>query len=64
MEAARTMLADSGLPKNFWAEAVNTANYIFNRIEKAISQKTPLEELYGIKPSLKEFHHFGSEVYR
>ncbi|GJY00337.1 putative ribonuclease H-like domain-containing protein [Tanacetum coccineum] len=29
IEAARTMLADSLLPTNFWAEAVNTACYIF-----------------------------------
>ncbi|GKE30718.1 putative ribonuclease H-like domain-containing protein, partial [Tanacetum coccineum] len=30
-EAARTMLADSLLPTTFWAEAVSTACYIFNR---------------------------------
>ncbi|GJX46822.1 putative ribonuclease H-like domain-containing protein [Tanacetum coccineum] len=32
IEAARTMLADSLLPTTFWAEAVSTACYIFNRI--------------------------------
>ncbi|GJV94292.1 putative ribonuclease H-like domain-containing protein [Tanacetum coccineum] len=31
IEAARTMLADSLLPTTFWAEAVNTACYTFNR---------------------------------
>ncbi|GKE81592.1 putative ribonuclease H-like domain-containing protein, partial [Tanacetum coccineum] len=31
IEAARIMLADSLLPTNFWAEAVSTACYIFNR---------------------------------
>ncbi|GJV05825.1 putative ribonuclease H-like domain-containing protein [Tanacetum coccineum] len=31
IEAARTMLADSLLPTTFWAEAVSTACYIFNR---------------------------------
>ncbi|GKA71882.1 hypothetical protein Tco_0778098 [Tanacetum coccineum] len=31
IEAARTMLADSHLPTTFWAEAVNTACYTFNR---------------------------------
>ncbi|XP_021718849.1 uncharacterized protein LOC110686539 [Chenopodium quinoa] len=30
-EMARTMLIASGLPRNFWAEAVNTACYILNR---------------------------------
>ncbi|GKC80448.1 putative ribonuclease H-like domain-containing protein, partial [Tanacetum coccineum] len=32
IEAARTMLADSKLPTTFWAEAVNTACYVQNRI--------------------------------
>ena len=32
IEAARTMLADSGLPLTFWAEAVNTACYVQNRV--------------------------------
>ncbi|GJU23284.1 putative ribonuclease H-like domain-containing protein [Tanacetum coccineum] len=32
IEAARTMLADSLLPTTFWAEAVSTACYIFNRM--------------------------------
>ncbi|GKB72161.1 putative ribonuclease H-like domain-containing protein [Tanacetum coccineum] len=32
IEAARTMLADSLLPTTFWAEAVNIACYIFNRM--------------------------------
>ncbi|GJY31314.1 putative ribonuclease H-like domain-containing protein [Tanacetum coccineum] len=35
IEAARTMLADSHLPTTFWAEAVNTACYTFNRTEEA-----------------------------
>nr|GEX21015.1 ribonuclease H-like domain-containing protein [Tanacetum cinerariifolium] len=34
IEAARTMLADSKLPITFWAEAVNTACYVQNRISK------------------------------
>ncbi|GJS48487.1 putative ribonuclease H-like domain-containing protein [Tanacetum coccineum] len=32
IEAARTMLADSLLPIPFWAEAVNTACYVLNRV--------------------------------
>nr|GEU73547.1 hypothetical protein [Tanacetum cinerariifolium] len=32
IEAARTMLADSKLPTTFWAEAVNTACYVRNRV--------------------------------
>ncbi|GKB76328.1 ribonuclease H-like domain-containing protein, partial [Tanacetum coccineum] len=37
IEAARTMLADSKLPTTFWAEAVNTACYVQNRV----SENTP-----------------------
>ncbi|GKD42840.1 putative ribonuclease H-like domain-containing protein [Tanacetum coccineum] len=33
IEEARTMLADSLLPTIFWAEAVNTACYVLNRVE-------------------------------
>ncbi|GKC07772.1 putative ribonuclease H-like domain-containing protein [Tanacetum coccineum] len=32
IEAARTMLADFKLPTTFWAEAVNTAYYVQNRV--------------------------------
>ncbi|GKF91671.1 putative ribonuclease H-like domain-containing protein [Tanacetum coccineum] len=32
IEAARTMLADSKLTTTFWAEAVNTACYVQNRV--------------------------------
>ncbi|GJV93461.1 putative ribonuclease H-like domain-containing protein, partial [Tanacetum coccineum] len=32
IEAARTMLADSKLPTTFWAEAVNIACYVQNRV--------------------------------
>nr|GEY05676.1 ribonuclease H-like domain-containing protein [Tanacetum cinerariifolium]GEY06767.1 ribonuclease H-like domain-containing protein [Tanacetum cinerariifolium] len=32
IEAAKTMLADSKLPTTFWAEAVNTACYVQNRV--------------------------------
>nr|GEY35688.1 hypothetical protein [Tanacetum cinerariifolium] len=32
IEATRTMLADSKLPTTFWAEAVNTACYVQNRV--------------------------------
>ncbi|GKE93371.1 putative ribonuclease H-like domain-containing protein [Tanacetum coccineum] len=53
IEAARTMLADSHLPTTFWAEAVNTACYTFNRVRVTKPQnKTPYELLFGHKPIL------------
>nr|GEV58400.1 hypothetical protein [Tanacetum cinerariifolium] len=46
IEATRTMLADSFLPTIFWAEAVNTACYVFNRVLVTKPQnKTPYELL-------------------
>ncbi|GJT27160.1 putative ribonuclease H-like domain-containing protein, partial [Tanacetum coccineum] len=49
IEAARTMLADSLLPTTFWAEAVSTACYIFNRVRVTKPQhKTPYELLFGL----------------
>ncbi|KAJ4981469.1 hypothetical protein NE237_032306 [Protea cynaroides] len=44
MERARCMLSNSGLEKDFWAEAVNTACYLVNRSPStAIECKTPNE---------------------
>nr|GFB40294.1 hypothetical protein [Tanacetum cinerariifolium] len=34
IKAARTMLADAKLPVTFWAEAVNTACYVQNRVKE------------------------------
>ncbi|GJS86497.1 ribonuclease H-like domain-containing protein [Tanacetum coccineum] len=48
IEAARTMLADSLLPTTFWAEAVNTACYVQNRVlVTKPHNKTPYELLLG-----------------
>ncbi|GJV44402.1 putative ribonuclease H-like domain-containing protein [Tanacetum coccineum] len=48
IEATRTMLADSLLPILFWAEAVNTACYVLNRVLVTKPQnKTPYELLIG-----------------
>nr|GEU67430.1 putative ribonuclease H-like domain-containing protein [Tanacetum cinerariifolium] len=51
IEAARTMLADSLLPIPFWAEAVNTACYVQNRVlVTKPHNKTPYELLHGRTP--------------
>ncbi|GKA87252.1 putative ribonuclease H-like domain-containing protein [Tanacetum coccineum] len=52
IEAARTMLADSFLPNTFWAEAVSTACYVFNRVLVTKPQnKTPYELITGKGPT-------------
>nr|GFC13779.1 hypothetical protein [Tanacetum cinerariifolium] len=48
IEADRTMLADSFLPTKFWAEVVNPACYVLNRVLVTKPQnKTPYERLTG-----------------
>ncbi|GKA95792.1 putative ribonuclease H-like domain-containing protein [Tanacetum coccineum] len=53
IEATRTMLADLKLPTTFWAEVVNTACYVQNRVLVIKPHnKTPYELLHGKTPSL------------
>ncbi|GJX01708.1 putative ribonuclease H-like domain-containing protein [Tanacetum coccineum] len=60
IEAARTMLADSLLPIPFWAEAVNTACYVLNRVLMTKHQnKTLYELLIGKPPSISFMRPFG-----
>ncbi|GJU45506.1 ribonuclease H-like domain-containing protein [Tanacetum coccineum] len=55
IEAARTMLVDSKLPTTFWAEAVNTACYVLNRVLVIKPHnKTPYELIRG-RPPLIDF---------
>nr|GEV99117.1 copia protein [Tanacetum cinerariifolium] len=63
IEAARTMLADSLLPISFWAEAVNTACYVQNRVLLTKPQnKTSYELLLGRTPSIVFMRPFGCPV--
>ncbi|GJX43763.1 putative ribonuclease H-like domain-containing protein [Tanacetum coccineum] len=63
IEAARTMLADSLLPTTFWAEAVNTACYVQNRVlVTKPHNKTPYELLLGRPPSIRFMRPFGCPV--
>ncbi|GJX97251.1 putative ribonuclease H-like domain-containing protein [Tanacetum coccineum] len=63
IEAARTMLADSKLPTTFWAEAVNTACYVQNRVlVTKPHNKTPYELFLGRKPALGFIRLFGCPV--
>ncbi|GJZ67365.1 retrovirus-related pol polyprotein from transposon TNT 1-94 [Tanacetum coccineum] len=63
IEAAKTMLADSLLPIPFWAEAVNTACYVQNRVlVTKPHNKTPYELLIGRTPIISFMRHFGCPV--
>nr|GEX45269.1 hypothetical protein [Tanacetum cinerariifolium] len=63
IEAARTMLADSLLTIPFWAEAVNTACYVTNRVlVNKPHNKTLYELLHGRTPSISFIRLFGCLV--
>ncbi|MCH79544.1 gag-protease polyprotein [Trifolium medium] len=63
-ESARVMLHAKHLPYHFWAEAMNTACYIHNRVTLRTGTTTTLYELWkGRKPTVKHFHVFGSTCY-
>ncbi|KAI3825339.1 hypothetical protein L1987_06821 [Smallanthus sonchifolius] len=61
VETARTMLADSKLPVTFWAEAVNTACHVLNRVLTVKRHnKTCYELLNNRKPNLEYLLPFGN----
>ncbi|GJR29693.1 ribonuclease H-like domain-containing protein [Tanacetum coccineum] len=63
IEAVRTMLADSKLPTTFWAEAINTACYVQNRVLVVKPHnKTPYERFHGRTPTLSFIRPFGCPV--
>ncbi|GJW64709.1 putative ribonuclease H-like domain-containing protein [Tanacetum coccineum] len=63
IEAAKTMLANSKLPTTFWAEAVNTACYVQNRVLVVKPHnKTPYELFHGRTPTLSFMRPFGYPV--
>uniref|UniRef100_A0A6V7IJ77 Retrovirus-related Pol polyprotein from transposon TNT 1-94 n=1 Tax=Bracon brevicornis TaxID=1563983 RepID=A0A6V7IJ77_9HYME len=63
IEMARCLLIQSKLPLIFWAEAVNTANYIRNRCPSRNTEKTSFEIFTGKIPDVTNFQEFGSEVF-
>ncbi|GJZ12128.1 putative ribonuclease H-like domain-containing protein [Tanacetum coccineum] len=63
IEAARTVLADFKLPTTFWAEAVNTACYVQNRVLVVKPHyKIPYELFHGRTPTLSFMRPFGCPV--
>ncbi|GKA42274.1 putative ribonuclease H-like domain-containing protein [Tanacetum coccineum] len=63
IEAARTMLVDFKLPTTFWAEAVNSACYVQNRVLVVKPHnKTPYERFHGRIPTLSFMRPFGCLV--
>nr|GEV71333.1 retrovirus-related Pol polyprotein from transposon TNT 1-94 [Tanacetum cinerariifolium] len=63
IEAVRTMLADAKLPVTFWAEAVNTACYVQNRVlVTKPHNKTPYELFNERSIAIGFLRPFGCHV--
>nr|GEX80133.1 putative ribonuclease H-like domain-containing protein [Tanacetum cinerariifolium] len=63
IEAARTMLVDAKLPVTFWAEAVNIACYVQNRVLVNKSQNRIPYELFNSRiPGIRFLRPFGYYV--
>lgn len=64
LEKVRSMLNESGLPKAFWAEAVNTAVYLINRTPSAgIKNEIPEEFWSKTVPQFDHLRKFGCVCY-
>ena len=63
-DMANSMLQEKGMPKSFWAEAVNTAVYILKRSPtKAVPNRTPFEAWFGQKHVISHMKIFGCICY-
>lgn len=63
MEAARTMLFESGMSNCWWAEAIYAANNIQNRLVTSGKKKSPHELYFNEKPRFNDIHTFGCDAY-
>ena len=65
VESARSMLHARNLPKFLWAEALNTACYLLNRVITNKNNKVVPYELWTKKkPNYKELRPFGSQAFK
>ncbi|XP_057808926.1 uncharacterized protein LOC131023403 [Salvia miltiorrhiza] len=63
-DMVRTMMKANNIATNFWAEAMNTAYYIINRVYlRPKTSSTPYEIWRGRKPSVKHLHIYGCTCY-
>jgi len=61
---ARTMMCESNVSQNFWAEAVNTANYVLNRcLIRPILKRTPYELFKAKRLNISHLKPFGCKCF-
>lgn len=64
LNMVQSLLVMSGVPKNFWPEAVNWSIHVLNRSPTfAVQNMTPEEAWSGCKPVVDHFGVFGSIGY-
>jgi hypothetical protein len=63
VEKVRALLAESGVPKEFWGECLNTVNVVRNASPVSGKDKTPHELLTGKAPDVSHFRVFGCAAY-
>ena len=63
-EMATCMMEAKTLPPKYWAEAINCATYIQNRVpHKQLDGMTLFEAWSGHKPDVTHFRIFGSRAW-
>lgn len=64
MDKARCLMLDANIPAKFWAEAVNTANYLINRSPaRALKDNSPYEKWVQRIPSGNHLHLLGNKAF-
>jgi transposase InsO family protein len=64
VEMTRTMVDEHRTPRCFWAEAINTACYISNRLFlRSLLDLTPFELFFGRQPSVSHLTPFGCKCF-
>ena len=62
-ERIRSIIAETKLPKELWAELARTVVYLKNRSPtRPLKDKTPFEALYGEKPDLSHLIAIGTKA--
>ncbi|KAI3703127.1 hypothetical protein L6452_28883 [Arctium lappa] len=63
-EICRSMLHAKNVPGKYWAEAMNTAAFVINRLpQRRLNFSYPFEKLWKTKPSVSYFRVFGCVCY-
>jgi hypothetical protein len=63
-DLCRAMLIDSGLPQYLWADAMNHATWIKNRMPtKALEGRSPFQARFGHSPDLSTLIPFGTHTW-